>query len=83
MRIIEYKHLCFFAGVLQDEMCLQNEFYASLTDIVENGLLHQDSVFFANLKTWAVKTGKGTRITAKRLNIYSCIENVHIYLHST
>ncbi len=32
----DYNHLCFFAGVLQDEMYHQNEFYGSLTLQSEN-----------------------------------------------
>ncbi len=72
MLIIESIHLCFFAGILQDEICLQNELYASLTDIVENGLLYQDLVFFfANLNKWPVKTGKSTRRTVKHIKAHS------------
>ncbi len=32
----DYNHLCFFAGVLQDEIYHQNEFYGSLTQQTEN-----------------------------------------------
>ncbi len=28
---LDYNHLCFFAGVLHDEMYHQNEYYGSLT----------------------------------------------------
>ncbi len=36
MLIIDHNHLCFFAGVLQDEMYHQNEFYGSLIQQTEN-----------------------------------------------
>ncbi len=32
----DYNHLCFFAGVLHDEMYHQNEFFGSLTLQTEN-----------------------------------------------
>ncbi len=36
MLISDHNHLCFFAGVLQDEMYHQNEFFGSLTLQTEN-----------------------------------------------
>ncbi len=36
MLIIDHNHLCFFAGVLQDEIYHQNEFFGSLTLQTEN-----------------------------------------------
>ncbi len=36
MLIIDHNHLCFFAGVLHDEIYHQNEFFGSLTLQTEN-----------------------------------------------
>ncbi len=57
MLIIKYNHLCFFAGVLQDEIYHQNEFYKSLTGewFAISGISFI-FYFFAYLNKWPMKT---------------------------
>ncbi len=62
----DYNHFCFFAGVLQDEIYHQNEFYKSLTGewFAISGISFI-FYFFAYLNKWPMKTWKSTRITAR------------------